>query len=232
MHSGGFVLWLSHMTRTSNARIAGAAFLVYIAAGLTSLALSGQATGGPGAMESRLAAIAAHPTHVGLLVLLGFVMSFSALTLAVTLYAITRDVDHDIALFGMVCRVAEGVIDGLAVAVFPALLALATATGADADPAATRVLARYLLRGDMVPATFFAVGSTAFAYLLLRGRVVPRPLAWLGVAGSVLLVILLPLQMAGWARGMVVMVMWLPMLVFELWLAGRFLVRGAPPATA
>ena len=218
------------MTRSTNSRIAGAAFLVYIAAGMTSLAISGRATGGAAGMDSKLAGVAAHPTHVSVLVLLGFVMAFSAITLGVTLYALTRDEDNDIAVFGMVCRVAEGVIAGLSVAVFPALLAFATATGADADPAATRVLAKYLLRNDVaVPATFFAVGSTAFSYLLFRGRMVPRLLAWLGVGASVLLVVLLPLQLAGWLGGPVAMLMWLPMLVFELWLAVWLLIKGAAP---
>ena len=221
------------MTRSSTSRIAGAAFLVYIAAGLTSLALSSQATGGARGVADKLAGVAAHPAHVGVIVLLGFVQAFSALTLGVTLWAITRDEDRDIAMFGMVCRVAEGVIAGLSVAVMPALLSLATASGPDADPAATRVLAKYLLRPDVgVPATFFAAGSTAFCVLLLRGRIVPRPLAWLGVAASALLVVLLPLEMAGWLTGSVLMLMWLPMLVFELWVAVWFLVKGAAVASS
>ena len=218
------------MTRTSSAKVAGGTFLVYIAAGLTSLAISRQATGGASAVADKLAAIALHPTHVGVVVLLAFVQAFSALTLGVTLWAITRDVDADIATFGMVCRVTEGVIAALSVATMPALLSLATASGA--DPAATQLLAKYLMRADMgVPATFFAVGSTAFCYLLLRGHIIPRPLAWIGFLGSLLLVVLLPLEMAGWVRGPVVMLIWLPMLVFELWVAVWFLTRGAVPAS-
>ena len=33
----------------------------------------------------------------------------------------------------------------------------------------------------LISATFFAVGSTLFSYLLLRGRMIPILLAWLGV---------------------------------------------------
>ena len=59
--------------------------------------------------------------------------------------------------------------------------------------AAAHALAAYLLRDDAaLTATFFAVGSTAFTYLLLRGRIIPTPLAWLGFVASVLLVIGLP----------------------------------------
>jgi hypothetical protein len=52
-----------------------------------------------------------------------------------------------------------------------------------------------------VTATFFAVGSTLFSWLLLRGRMIPVPLAWLGVLASVLLVVLLPLEAAGFVWG-------------------------------
>lgn len=75
------------------------------------------------------------------------------------------------------------------------LLWLAT-TGAGAgvpDVATASALGAFLLMpGTPIGATFFAVGSTIFSYLLLRGRLVPVPLAWLGVLASVLLVVGLP----------------------------------------
>ena len=85
-----------------------------------------------------------------------------------------------------------------------------------------------------IGATFFAVGSTVFSYLLLRGRMVPVPLGWLGVLSSALLVVLLPLQFIGVVSGIVTsfLVMWMPALVFELTLAGWLLVKGAVPAQA
>ncbi len=49
------------------------------------------------------------------------VQVFCALVLAVTLYAITRDEDRDLAMLGMICRVAEGVIGALSV---PKMLAV------------------------------------------------------------------------------------------------------------
>jgi hypothetical protein len=108
-----------------------------------------------------------------------------------------------------------------------ALFWLATATGANApDTASTHALAAYLLRDDVaLTATFFAAGSAAFAYLLLRGRMIPVPLAWLGVVASAVLVVGLPLRLAGWLHGSITSLMWLPMLAFEvplgLWLLSR-----------
>jgi hypothetical protein len=81
-------------------------------------------------------------------------------------------------------------------------------------------------------AAFFAVGSLFFSILLLRGRVVPVGLAWLGVVASALLTALLPLQLGGlfggtmsWS-GMVTWIVWMPMLFFEVGLALWFLVKG------
>jgi uncharacterized protein DUF4386 len=113
------------------------------------------------------------------------------------------------------------------------LLWLATASGADAPAtAAAHALAAYLLRDDVaLTATFFAVGSTAFAYLLLRGRMIPVPLAWLGVVASVVLVVGLPLRLAGWLHGPITMIMWLPMLLFEIPLGLWFLTKGVAAPT-
>jgi hypothetical protein len=57
--------------------------------------------------------------------------------------------------------------------------------------------------------------------------VIPIALASLSVAASVLLVVGLPLQAAGFLRGPITSVMWLPMLVFEVPLAVWLIVKGA-----
>jgi len=81
-------------------------------------------------------------------------------------------------------------------------------------------------------AIFFAVGSTIFSWLILRGRLIPVALAWLGVLASVLLVVILPLQLAGLVGGptswsaSVTWLVWLPMLVFEVVLALWLLIKG------
>jgi hypothetical protein len=215
------------MTRATNARIAGFTFLAYISAGITSMVLFNRAASGEG-VAAKLEGIAAHATDVGVLVILGLVQCLSALLLAVTLYGITRDQDGDLAMLGLVCRVCEGVIVALSIPATLALFWLATANGAEApDSAAAHALAGYLLRDDAaLTATFFAVGSSAFTYLLLRGRMIPVTLAWLGVIASVLLVIGLPLQLAGWLDGAVTSLMWLPMLAFEVPLGLWLLIRG------
>jgi hypothetical protein len=84
----------------------------------------------------------------------------------------------------------------------------------------------------IVSATFFAVGSTIFAWLLLRGRMIPLPLAWLGLVVSVFLVVVLLVQRGGlfgnavnWSSSFA-WVIWMPMLVFEVAFALWLIIRG------
>ena len=166
------------MTLRTNARVAGFTFWIYFAAGIGGLLL---------------------PGNTPATAVLSLVTSFSALVLGVTLYAITREQDRDIAMLGLTCRVIE----------------------AAPGPGEISV----------------AVGSTAVCWLLLRGRMIPVALAWLGVIASALLVLLLPAQIAGFFGGPrawsspVTWAVWLPLLVFELTFAAWLIVKGvAAPA--
>jgi hypothetical protein len=89
--------------------------------------------------------------------------------------------------------------------------------------------------GASVPlgAFFFAVGSLIFSWLLLRGRMVPVSIAWLGVFASGLLVVVLPLQLAGFSTGQLTgYYQWLPALIYQVLLALWLLIKGvATPAT-
>src|SRR5439155_2141586 len=162
-------------------------------------------------IAARLSAIAQHTSDMRLTLVLSLLECFSALVLAVTLYAITRDEDADLAMLALTCRVAEGVVAGAGMSRTLGLIWLTTATGADApDPAAAHALGGFLFQGNFATgATFFAVGSTLFAWLLLRGRMIPTALAWIGVFASVLLVVGLPLQLAGVLTGSFTMLMWI-----------------------
>jgi hypothetical protein len=220
------------MTRNANARIAGCTFLFYIAVGVLSMIVFGRAARGIGITE-KLANIAQHTTAMGVVFLLLLLQAFSAITLGVTLYAITREQDQDLAMAGLVFRVGEGLI-GVALPTSLGLVWLATATGANApDAGSTAALGSFLLQlggwKTSLGATFFAVGSAFFSWLLLRGRMIPITLAWVGVVASLLLVAGLPLQGAGFLRGPVTSLMWIPMAAFEVPLALWLLVKGVAP---
>jgi hypothetical protein len=221
------------MTRTTNARIAGATFLLYIGLGIAGMIISGTAAGA-GDTTEKLANIAHHlmPYRIGLL--LGLKTCFAALVLGVTLYAITRDQDHDLAMLGLVCRVCEGVCGAVSVMAAAGTLWLATVTGPEAPTAAmAQTIGTFLFAAPgwigLFGASFFAAGSTLFSYLLLRGRAIPTALAWLGVAASVLLLMCVPLQLAGFLHGPFTSFMWIPMAAFEVPLGIWLLIKGVAP---
>src|SRR4051812_1649532 len=129
----------------------------------------------------------------------------SAVVLALALYVVTRVEGPRLAALGMIFRLAEGLLG-----------AMVAVTG----------LA--LPRPFVVAATLFAIGSTCFCWLLLRGRMMPRGLACLGFAASAILIIGLPLQLAGILRGTVTQLMWIPMLAFGVPAGVWLMLKGVP----
>ena len=116
------------MTRNTNARLAGFTFLIYIATGVASMVLSGQTTSGAEGTAAKLASIAQHASLVRVDIVLTLLCAAYALVLAVTLYALTRDQDRDLAVMALCCRVGEGVvIAAVSSLVTLALLSVATA---------------------------------------------------------------------------------------------------------
>jgi hypothetical protein len=217
-------------SRQFYARLAGFTFLFYMAAGATAVILMNRATSAEGTAAT-LARIAEHASDVRVAILLELLECFSALVLGVALYRITRDEDHDLAMVGLTCRVGEGVLGAMGIPNTMGLLWLATvgaATGAP-DVATANALGAFFMvpvPGTMIGAPFFAVGSMIFSWLLLRGRMVPVPLAWLGVLASVLLVVGLPLQLAAFLKGPMTGYMWMPMVAFQVPLALWLLIKG------
>jgi hypothetical protein len=218
------------MTRATNARIAGFTFLFYIVVAFPSLMLMSRAISAEGT-AAQLAPIAEHTSDLRVVILLTLLSCFSAIVLAVTLFAITRDVDHELAMLTLAFRLGEGVLGAVGIPITQGLLWLATVrTGAGApDVATANALGAFLLmpaQSSMIGAPFFALGSTIFSYLLLRGRLVPVPLAWLGLLASALVVVGSPLQLAGFIDEPITTYMWLPALAFEVPLGLWLLIKG------
>ena len=218
------------MTRNTNARLAGFMFLFYIATAFPLLVLSDRVMGGSD-VAAKLANIAQHVPLMRVLIVLNLSTFLSALLLAVSLYGITRDEDHELAVLALSCRIAEGVINAISTAVPLGLLWIAT----DDSRASIAVAAFLLKSGDWtmnISATCFAVGSTIFAYLLLRGRIIPVWLAWLGVAGSALLVVAIPMQLVDVLHAPVTDLMYLPVAAFEVIAGFWLLFKGCGGAAA
>src|SRR4030095_1212785 len=117
------------MTLTTNARLAGAAYLAYLVFGIGGMAIG---TAGASAVS-------------------GVMTSFCALVLGVTLYAITRDQDRDLAMIAMLCRVLEAV---------PGQGEIYFAVG-------NTIFCWLLLKGRMIPAVLAMIGLVSSAALSL-----------------------------------------------------------------
>lgn len=168
------------MTRRTNAKVAGITFLVYIAAGIATLAL---------AKRANAAAV------------LTLVTSFSALVLGVTLYAITRDQDPDLALLALLCRVIESIPGHGGGAIYFAV--------------GSTLFCWLLLQGRMIPVALAWLGVCASVLLVVL--LVLRTAGLFGPGTN-------------WSSSLTWLT-WLPMLVFELALAAWLIVRGVnPPA--
>lgn len=222
------------MTRTTNARLAGFMFLFYIATAFPGMVMYDRATKGDSS-AAKLASIAAHIGEMRIAVVLSLITIFDAIVLAVALYAITRHSDRDLALIALACRIGEGLVNCIPTMAMLALLWVAkgsTATTGD-DVAAMHAFGASLLKvqgwGFSIGGTLFAVGSTLYAYLFLRARTIPGWLAWLGLVGSLLIVIGLPLQMTRLIAGPATSVIWLPIAAYEIILGFWLLIKGIAP---
>jgi len=197
------------------------------------MALFGQVAIGP-TMAAKFSSLAQHVTTVRVCALLELLTFFEAATLAVTLYALTRDEDTDVAMLAFACRLAEGVIGAVGALGTLRLASVAEASSqAGADGVALTALGASLLAqggsSGLIGAMCFAVGSTLFAWLFLRARSIPVALAWLGVAASALLVLALPLRLTRLLPPRLEWPIWMPMLAFEVTLAVWLIVKGTRP---
>ena len=219
------------MTLRTNARLAGLAYILYIVIGIASMVVSRQMTAGAVGTPARLASIAAHPAHVGVIVILALTMAVCAVMLGVTLWALTRDGDRDIAMVGLACRAVEGAISALSVHRWLELKRIATiASAGGPDAPALHTLGGVMLGGGAgaggAGAFLFGLGSLCFCWVFARTRTIPAWLAWSGVVFSAMWVVGVPLQLGGFIGGVATMAMWVPMGLFEVAFAVWLIVKG------
>jgi hypothetical protein len=187
-------------------RVAGFAFLFLIAVDLSS-----------GAAGMR----------VGLV--LTAVAGITTLVLAAMLYAIVASEDRNLAVLALACRSVEA---GLYAVAMLNTLARLSLRGSQHGTGTADGLADLLdklrpLSGNL-GAIFFAAGSTVYCYLLLKSRAIPVPLAAVGVVGSLLVLLGVPVQTAlgrSTFAGAAALIS-VPVAVFELGAGGWLLLKG------
>ncbi|HMW37746.1 MAG TPA: DUF4386 domain-containing protein [bacterium] len=216
------------MTRRTNARVAGAAFLLYIIIGIAMMMIAGVTTADE--ITQRMILMAEHAARIRINFLLTFVVIIVAVTLAITQYAITRDEDQDIARLGLAFRLAESFLGVLGMTATLSLLWLSSSDQVVTSNAAVQTFASILQKirqwNVTIAATLFAIGSLFFCGLMLRGKMIPTMLAWLGVIASVLLIFSMPLSLAGFISSSTAQYTWIPMALFEIPLGVWLLIKG------
>lgn len=211
-------------------RVAGFAFLFLIATILVSGVVGGGVRTTSGLSET-LASVAENAARIRLGLVLTVVASITTLVLAAMLYAMVVRQDRNLAILALSCRAVEA---GLyAVGMLATLALLSPSQHPPQDASSARALVD--LMWDVPPmstnigSTFFAAGSTLYCYLLLKARVIPVPLAVIGVVGSLLILVGVPVQTAFGNQTFTgpSAAIWIPIGVFEISTGGWLLFKGA-----
>jgi len=157
--------------------------------------------------------------------------------LLVALYIVLKPINRNVALLAAFWRLAKCVIFALiAVGDFVALRLLSDAGYLRAfETKQLQALAELLInaRHDVgfIGAVFLGLGSTAFAYLWLKSRYIPRGLAAWGIFSSLVLAIGIWGTMVFPGLASVVgPAYWLPIFIFEVTLGFWLLVKGIQPS--
>jgi len=157
----------------------------------------------------------------------------SDVVIAWAFYELLKDVDRELALLGAFLRVADAAI--LATATLCGVVALRLVSGAEylegMDLKELAGLARLAIgiRGAGLYAgfVFLGAGSTVFAFLLLKSRLVPRLLpAWGMLASPLLALGSLGTLLSPWFAANLSMLAMLPMFFYEVPLGLWFVVKG------
>lgn len=216
------------MTRAVVARVAGATFLLYVAVKVASAILF-EGSIGSGAAASRLAAVAAHASDLRIATVLALGNCVCALVMAVSLYFYARASHPELSTLVLTCRAGEAVLFGVFALGIIALVFIAeysTQASRDTDAALVAAIIRSARHATLVASFFFAIGSAAFAWVLLRARLAPRPLAALGLFGSLVPAVGMPLQIIGALQGFNTGLLWVLMFSFEIALGAWLLATG------
>lgn len=227
------------MAERTDSKIAGCAYLSYILFTMLSSILFAKATAGHDTSQT-LVNLARMISTARITVLLDLLQTLCALVLAVTLYRLVQAVNPTVALLAMLLRVGEGLLGSLPLLSKLELMRLATT-----PPIDVAQTSNYLALGNQIlhrpddgfSQFCFVVGGFLFAGLLLRGRLIPRWLAWIGVVTIGVQLVCVPLHIASMIPGSLVELLWLPILLYEIPLGVWLIARGiktplAYPASA
>ena len=181
---------------------------------------------------------AAHANQVLLGALMELVLVCTAIGTAIGLFPVLRPYGERIALAHLCFRFLEAVVITIGIVAVLSLLTLSQDFVAAADPDAsafhpsgTLLHAVYKWTSMLGPLFFLGINTLMYSSLLYKSRLVPRPLAVLGLTGATLVFGYAMLVMFGVAvpgSGPLILLA-LPIAAYEMILAGWLIVKGFNP---
>ncbi len=182
---------------------------------------------------------AVHANQVVLGALMELVLVCTAIGTAIGLFPVLRPYGERIALAHLCFRFLEAVVITVGIVAVLSLLTVSQDFVAAAAPDASTyhvsgalLHAVYKWTSMFGPLFFLGVNTLMYSSLLYRSRLVPRPLAVLGLSGATLVLVYALLVTFGVAvQGSdLFMLLAMPIAVYEMILAGWLIVKGFNPA--
>jgi hypothetical protein len=178
---------------------------------------------------------AAHQNQVSLGVLMELILVCSNIGTAIGLFPVLKPYSERIALGHLSFRFLEVVIITIGIVSVLSLLTLSQDFVAAAAPdastyhaAGTLLLAVHTWTFMLGPLFMLGVNTFMYSYLLYKSKLVPRPLAVLGLTGATMVLVAALLVLFGVYPQLSVPVtlLALPIASYEMILAGRLIVKG------
>jgi hypothetical protein len=224
-----------HMnTNRQAARIVGVLFIIATVTAILGLLFYQPILTGPDYLMNG----AAHKNQVILGALMELILACAAIGTAIGLFPVLRPYSERIALGHLFFRFLEAVIITIGIVAVLSLLTLSQAFVAAAAPDASAFHASGTLLRAVKDWTFMlgplfmlGVNTLMYSYLLYKSKLVPRPLAVLGLTGATLVFGYAMLVMFGVAvQGSApFVILALPIAAYEMILAGWLIVKGFNP---
>jgi hypothetical protein len=177
---------------------------------------------------------AAHKDQIILGALMELTLAVTAIGTAISLFPILKPYGERIALAHLFFRFLEAIVITVGIVSILSLLTLSQDFVAAAAPDAsayhvsgTLLHAVYTWTSIFGPLFFLGLNTLMYSYLLFKSKLVPRPLAVLGLTGAALVLVYGLLVMFGVVvQGSGFTVLALPIAVYEMILAVRLITTG------
>jgi hypothetical protein len=182
---------------------------------------------------------AAHSNRVILGALMELTLAVTAIGTAIGLFPILKPYGERIALTHLFFRFLEAVVITVGVVAILSLLTFSQDFVAAADPdvstysiAGSLLHAVYKWTSILGPLLFLGINTMMYSSLLYKSKLVPRPLAAMGLAGATLvlayaMLVLFGASVQGASLGTLLA---MPIALYEMILAGWLIIKGFNPA--